>query len=150
MMPPLNFPAYAFSLKNEDGKEFIFDPIRKKWFVLTPEEWVRQHVIAYLVQTEKLPASLIAVERLIKYNKLNKRFDLLLFNKLGKPQMLIECKAPEIKLSTETLFQIATYNTLFKVPFLYITNGIHHQIFTWDASGKYVALERFPENILHH
>jgi type I site-specific restriction endonuclease len=111
---------------------------------------VRQHVIAYLVQTEKLPASLIAVERLIKYNKLNKRFDLLLFNKLGKPQMLIECKAPEIKLSTETLFQIATYNTLFKVPFLYITNGIHHQIFTWDASGKYVALEKFPENILHH
>jgi type I site-specific restriction endonuclease len=150
MMPPLNFPAYAFSLKSEEGKEFIFDPIRKKWFVLTPEEWVRQHVIAYLVQTEKLPASLIAVERLIKYNKLNKRFDLLLFNKLGKPQMLIECKAPEIKLSTETLFQIATYNTLFKVPFLYVTNGLQHQIYTCDASGKYVGLDRFPENILHH
>ncbi|MDP3929707.1 MAG: type I restriction enzyme HsdR N-terminal domain-containing protein [Bacteroidota bacterium] len=149
-MQDLNFPKYHFSLKRELEKEYIFDSIRKKWVVLTPEEWVRQHVIAYLVQTERLPASLIAVERMIKYNKLVKRFDVLLYNTLGKPAMLIECKAPEVNLSKETLFQIATYNTVFKVPYLFITNGIMHQVYAWDESGKYLALDAFPTEILHH
>lgn len=149
-MQVLNFPQYLFSIETREGKEFIFDPIRKKWIVLTPEEWVRQHVIAYLVQTEKLPASLLAVERLIKYNKLSKRFDLLLFNAMGKPQMLIECKAPEVKLSNETLFQIATYNMVFGVPYLFITNGLQHQIYQWNGQDKYELLSRFPSLNLHH
>ncbi|MCG9881127.1 MAG: type I restriction enzyme HsdR N-terminal domain-containing protein [Bacteroidia bacterium] len=144
----LNFPEYSFKIETREEKEFIYDTIRKKWVVLTPEEWVRQHVIFYLVQTEKLPASLLAVERLIKYNKLSKRFDLLLFNKLGKPQMLIECKAPEVKLSNETLFQIATYNMVFSVPYLFITNGIQHQIYAWNTEGEYELMPQFPALIL--
>ena len=149
-MQVLNFPEFQFSLKRELAREYIFDPIRKKWIVLTPEEWVRQHVIAYLVQTERLPASLIAVERMIKYNKLAKRFDLLLYNRQGRATMLVECKAPEVKLSNETLFQIATYNMVFKVPYLYVTNGIQHLIYSWDEQGKYIPLDTFPTDILHH
>lgn len=146
----LNFPSYHFSIRKREEKEFIFDPIRKKWILLTAEEWVRQHVIAYLVQTECLPAGLIAVERMIKYNQLAKRFDVLLYNTLGKPTMLIECKAPEVNLTGETLFQIATYNMVFKVPFLFITNGLNHQVYAWDEIGKYLPLVTFPKDFLHH
>jgi type I site-specific restriction endonuclease len=149
-MFPLNFPEYTFPIKKMDEREFIFDSIRKKWIILTPEEWVRQHVIAYLVQTEKLPASLIAVERLLKYNQLAKRFDVLLYNTLGKPSMLIECKAPSVKLSGETLFQIATYNMVFKVPYLYITNGLQHHLYANVESEKYMPLAAFPKDFLHH
>jgi len=143
-MQDLSFPAYQFQLKREADKEFILDPIRKKWVVLTPEEWVRQHVIAYLVQTKKYPASLLAVERLITFNKLKKRFDLLLFNKMGMPEMLVECKAPEVALSKETLFQISTYNMVFKVPFLFITNGLHHMVFQLNDAGNYISTHDFP------
>ncbi|MDZ4669036.1 MAG: type I restriction enzyme HsdR N-terminal domain-containing protein [bacterium] len=143
-MQELNFPTYQFQLNRVEGKEFIFDSIRKKWVVLTPEEWVRQHVILFLVQTKKYPASLVAVERLITFNKLKKRFDILLYNKLGKPKILIECKAPEVALSKETLFQISTYNMVFKVPFLLVSNGLNHLLFQLNEEGKYMATQEFP------
>jgi hypothetical protein len=127
-----------------DQTEFIFDPIRKKNIVLTPEEWVRQHVIAFLVQTQKYPMSLIAVERMITFNQLKKRFDVLVYNKSGKPEILIECKAPEVKLSSETLFQIATYNMIFKVPYLFVSNGMKHLLFQLNEEGKYISIEQFP------
>jgi len=143
-MQELNFPAYQFQLNRVEEKNYIFDPIRKKWVVLTPEEWVRQHLILFLVQTKKYPASLLAVERLITFNKLKKRFDLLLFNKTGKPEMLIECKAPEVNLSKETLFQIATYNMVFKVPYLFISNGLNHLLFQLNEEGNYVRTQEMP------
>lgn len=143
-MQELNFPAYQFQLNRVEDKHYIFDPIRKKWVVLTPEEWVRQHLILFLVQTKKYPASLLAVERLITFNKLKKRFDLLLFNKTGKPEMLIECKAPEVSLSKETLFQIATYNMVFKVPYLFISNGLSHLLFQLNEEGNYVRTQEMP------
>jgi type I site-specific restriction endonuclease len=143
-MQELNFPAYQFQLNRVEEKSYIFDPIRKKWVVLTPEEWVRQHLILFLVQTKKYPASLLAVERLITFNKLKKRFDLLLFNKTGKPEMLIECKAPEVNLSKETLFQIATYNMVFKVPYLFISNGLNHLLFQLNEEGNYVRTQEMP------
>jgi type I site-specific restriction endonuclease len=143
-MQDLNFPAYQFQLNRVEDKHYIFDPIRKKWVVLTPEEWVRQHLILFLVQTKKYPASLLAVERLITFNKLKKRFDLLLFNKMGMPEMLVECKAPEVALSKETLFQISTYNMVFKVPFLFISNGLHHMMFQLNDGGNYVSTHDFP------
>ena len=143
-MGPLNFPAYSFRLSKLNEREFIFDPIRKKEVVLTPEEWVRQHVIAFFSETQKYPVSLIAVEREIKFNQLKKRFDVLLFNKKGEPEMLVECKAPEVKLSSETLFQIATYNMVFKVPFLFVSNGLSHLLFQLNEEGTYVSSAEFP------
>jgi predicted type IV restriction endonuclease len=143
-MQELNFPAYQFQLNRVEEKNYIFDPIRKKWVVLTPEEWVRQHLILFLVQTKRYPASLLAVERLITFNKLKKRFDLLMFNKAGKPEMLIECKAPEVNLSKETLFQIATYNMVFKVPYLFVSNGLMHLLFQLNEEGNYVRAQEMP------
>jgi hypothetical protein len=142
---PLNFPVYEFKLFREEEKEYIFDPIRKKKVVLTPEEWVRQHVLAFLVQTKGYPVSLIAVERMITFNQLKKRFDVLVFNKQGKPEILIECKAPEVNLSNETLFQISTYNMVFKVPYLFVSNGMKHLLFQLNESGNYISIETFPE-----
>lgn len=143
-MESLNFPLYTFRLSKLDQTELIFDPIRKKNIVLTPEEWVRQHVIAFLVQTQKYPVSLIAVERMITFNQLKKRFDVLVYNKNGKPEILIECKAPEVKLSSETLFQISTYNMVFKVPYLFVSNGMKHLLFQLNEEGNYISVEQFP------
>ncbi|OYU94912.1 MAG: restriction endonuclease subunit R [Bacteroidetes bacterium B1(2017)] len=143
-MDPLNFPAYTFQLSRSEEKEFIYDPIRKKKVVLTPEEWVRQHVLAFLVQTQNYPMSLIAVERMIQFNNLKKRFDVMLYNKQGHPQMLIECKAPEVNLSSETLFQISTYNMVFKVPHLFVSNGLKHLLFQLNEAGNYESVSEFP------
>jgi len=143
-MGPLNFPDYSFRLSRVDAREFIYDPIRKKEVVLTPEEWVRQHVIAFFCETQNYPISLIAVEREIKFNQLKKRFDVLLFNKNGQPEMLVECKAPEVKLSSETLFQISTYNMVFKVPFLFVSNGLSHLLFQLNEEGVYISTAQFP------
>lgn len=140
----LNFPNYEFKIERKDESLKIYDVFRKKWVVLTPEEWVRQHVLAYLVQTKNYAASLIAVERSLVYNTLRKRFDVLVFDKQAKPFMLIECKAPEVALSDETLMQVCTYNTVFKVPFLFISNGLSHLLFSLNEDHKYVSEPIFP------
>jgi hypothetical protein len=88
--------------------------------------------------------SLIAVERMISFNQLKKRFDVLVYNKSGKPEILIECKAPEVKLSSETLFQIATYNMVYKVPYLFVSNGLKHLLFQLNEEGNYISIEQFP------
>lgn len=143
-MKALQFPNFQFQIREAEGKLFIYDAFRKKEVVLTPEEWVRQHVLAYLSEVQKYPATLIAVERSLTFNQLKKRFDVLVFNKQGKPYMLVECKAPEVKLSSETLFQIATYNTVFQVPYLFVSNGLQHLLFGL-IDGKYQSIQGFPE-----
>ncbi len=140
----LNFPEYTFKTKNETGKKRIYDIIRKRYVALTPEEWVRQHVLCFLTLSKQYPQSLIAVEREIKFNNLRKRFDVLLFDKSGKPMMLIECKAFDVKLTSQTLRQIATYNMSFKVPYLFVSNGLKHMLFVLNAENKYVQTEEFP------
>lgn len=140
----LNFPAYTFQTKNENGKKLIYDTIRKKFVVLTPEEWVRQHVLSFLIHTKQYSAALIAVEREIKFNNLSKRFDALLFDKDGKPLILIECKAFDVLLTKQTLMQIATYNMNFKVPYLFISNGLKHMLFVLNDSNQYIQTEMFP------
>ncbi len=141
----LNFPVYDLKTKNEDGKKLIYDPIRKKFVSLTPEEWVRQHVLCFLVQTKQYSSNLIAVEREIKFNTLKKRFDILVFDKNSKPFMLIECKAFDIELTPQTLRQIATYNMVFKVPYLFISNGLNHMLFKLNEENKYLQTDVFPE-----
>ncbi len=140
----LNFPVYDFKITDKDGKNYIFDIIRKKNVVLTPEEWVRQHIVRFLIEND-YPPSLISVERQITFNQLKKRFDILVYNNQAAPIMLIECKSPEVKLSQETLNQIALYNTQFKVDYLFISNGLKHLICRYDKdTNKYKAVENFP------
>ena len=119
----ISYPEPAFRIKKENGKEFIFDPLRKKWLVLTPEEWVRQNFLQYLLQVKKYPAALIAVEKEILLGELKKRFDILVYNKEYQPWMMVECKAMEIKLDEMVLEQVLRYNISVPVELMVITNG---------------------------
>jgi hypothetical protein len=122
----LNLPGFAYQLKKAEGKIWIFDGIRKKYIVLTPEEWVRQHFIHYLIHQKKYPRSLIKVEGGLTYNQLQKRTDIVVFNREGEAWMVVECKSPELKVSPATFTQAALYNTSLKAEFITITNGLVH------------------------
>ena len=122
-MVVIKYPEPAFRMKKEEGKELIFDSLRKKWLVLTPEEWVRQNFIQYLLQVKGYPSSLIAIEKEIKLGELKKRFDILVYNSNHQPWMMIECKAAEIKLDATVLEQILRYNISIPVEYMVITNG---------------------------
>ena len=117
-MQKLNFKLYSFRFKNSENKVSIFDEIRKKFIILTPEEWVRQHVVQFLLDEKKYPKSLINVEKVLKVNGLRKRYDIVVFNPDGSIFILIECKAPEIKIAQTTFDQIARYNMTMKADFL--------------------------------
>ena len=145
-MQKLNFPAYSFRFKNSENKVSIFDEIRKKFIVLTPEEWVRQHVIQFLLQTRKYPKSYINVEKLIKVNGLSKRYDGIVFKPNGEIFLLIECKAPEVPISQDTFDQIARYNLELKAQFLMVTNGLNHYFCQMDFENeKYIFLKDLPD-----
>lgn len=121
----------------------IFDPIRRKYVKLTPEEWVRQHFINYLVVYGNYPAGLIGVEVSFRMNKMVKRLDILIHDRKGKPIMIVECKEPETKLDEKVFDQIAVYNMQFRVPFLIVTNGIQNFAFRMnfiDNSREYLEL----------
>ncbi len=144
-MQELNFPKYSFRLKNSENKSAIFDAIRKKFVILTPEEWVRQHVIKYLLEEKKYPASLTNIEKAIKVNNLIKRYDVVVYNSDGSIFLLVECKAPHIKITQETFDQIARYNLALKAEYLMITNGINHYYCIMDFENqKYIFLEELP------
>ena len=144
-MIPLQFPAYSFRFKNSENKTFIFDEIRKKFVVLTPEEWVRQNTLHYLIQEKKYSKSYINVEKLVKVNGINKRYDIVVFNSDGSIFLLIECKAPEVPISQHTFDQIARYNLVLKATYLMVTNGLNHYFCQMDFKNeKYVFLKDLP------
>jgi len=123
-MIKIYYPHYAFKIKEEESrKEFIFDEQRKQWVRLTEEEWVRQNFAQYLLQVKKYPSSYIAVEKKMKLGEMNKRFDILVFNKAAKPWMMIECKAMNKALDKTVLWQALHYNLAIPVKYLVITNG---------------------------
>ena len=124
-MEALNLPQYSIKIKEEGGTKYIFDSIRKKYLVLQPEEWVRQNFIQYLIQEKKYPTGLIEIEKGLKINGLQKRADAII-HKNAKPVVLIECKAPTMRINQEVFDQIARYNITFKVPYLLVTNGLEH------------------------
>ncbi|WP_340198511.1 type I restriction enzyme HsdR N-terminal domain-containing protein [Ascidiimonas sp. W6] len=147
-MQHLNFPPYPFRFKNSENKLCIFDDLRKKFVVLQPEEWVRQHVSHYLRREKKYPASLINVEKQIKINNLVKRYDLVIFNSDGSIHLIVECKAPNIVINQKTFDQIATYNLKLKASYLMVTNGIEHFYCQLDYNNeKYVFLKDIPSYI---
>lgn len=144
-MRALNLPSYSFKLKESSGKVQILDELRKKYVVLTPEEWVRQHIVQYLIQEKKYPSSLIAVEIGLKYNQLQKRADVLVYDRQGAPLLLVECKAPEVKITQDVFHQIAVYNMSFKVKYLLVTNGMDHFICEMDyTTNSYQFLKEIP------
>jgi hypothetical protein len=130
-MISLNLTNIQLKLRKADGKTTVFDPIRKKWLILTPEEHVRQYMIGYLTGKMQYPAALIAVEKTIKVGKVNKRFDIVVYNREHKPWMLVECKAPEIPVSETTMQQLLNYQRTMQCNYWVLTNG--HQTFCADA-----------------
>lgn len=145
-MQPLNFPFYTFRFKNSENKTAIFDEIRKKYILLTPEEWVRQNVVRFLMVEKKYPKSLINVEKTLKINNLTKRYDIVIFNSDGSIQVLIECKAPNVKISQKTFDQIAIYNFSLNANYLMVTNGLSHYICQIDFENKkYDFMVNLPE-----
>lgn len=132
-MIKINYPKPVFRFKEENGKELIFDFIRKQWLLLNEEEWVRQNFIQFLVQEMKYPVELIAVEKEIQLGELKKRFDILIYDRNHKPWMLVECKAGEITLDEKVLMQVLRYNISMPANFLVITNG--HFTYAWERSG---------------
>ncbi|NDI99113.1 type I restriction enzyme HsdR N-terminal domain-containing protein [Flavobacterium sp. LaA7.5] len=145
-MQKLNFPDYTFRFKNSENKVAIFDEIRKKFIVLTPEEWVRQHVIRLLLDNRQYPKSYINVEKVIKINNLNKRYDIVVFQPNGEIFLLIECKAPNVAISQNTFDQIARYNMTAKAQYMMVTNGLNHYFCQMDyEQEKYIFLHDLPD-----
>ena len=128
----INYPEPAFNIKKENGKEIILDTLRKKWVALSPEEWVRQNFIQYLINEGKYPSGLLGIEVMFRLNKLKRRVDILVHDRSGNPILIVECKSPDIKIDEIVFEQIATYNMKYKVPYLIVTNGIHHYACTID------------------
>lgn len=143
-MVKLEFPAPNFKIKEDGGKKLIFDEIRRQWVRLTPEEWVRQNFIQYLIQTKQYPAALIGVEKEIKLGDLKKRFDVLVFDKAHEPWMMIECKAMEVELNEDVLQQVLRYNISVPVTFLVITNGSYSYAYE-KTNGNLNALTTLPD-----
>jgi len=144
-MYKLNFPLYQIPIKNKENKTLVFDSIRKKWLKLIPEEWVRLNCIEFLVNEKKISRSLISVEKEFKLNDLKKRFDIVVFNKKGEIYLLVECKAPNVKISQSVFNQIAKYNLVLKSKFLMISNGINHYFFVMNSKRQKIEfLKELP------
>ena len=144
-MQQLNFPSYSFRLKNSENKVAIFDEIRKKFVVLQPEEWVRQHCVRYLIEEKKYPRSLINVEKEVRINGLRKRYDIVVFNPDGSIHLIVECKSSKININQETFDQIARYNLALNATYLMVTNGINHYYCSMDFEKKrYEFLRDIP------
>ena len=145
-MTPLNLPSQEFKIKKSDGKVWIFDGVRKKFVVLTPEEWVRQHFIHYLIEQQYYPKALFRIEGSLHYNQMQKRSDILIYDRKGKPWMLVECKSPSIKLTQKAFNQVAIYNMTIGAKYLAVTNGMVHYCYIAPKPGEEGKfLEDFPE-----
>ena len=143
-MLKLNFPEFKILIKNKDNKSHIFDVLRKKFVVLTPEEWVRQHVVNFLIKNN-ISKNHIAIEKRILINNLTKRFDVLVYDRNGEVLLLIECKAPKVNLNQKVFDQVSIYNQHLNSKFLMITNGLSHFYLKVDKKNKkYVFLNKFP------
>jgi len=145
-MVALNLPPYEYTLKRDGDKVFILDVLRKKYLLLTPEEWVRQHFVHYLINELHYPKALMKIEGGLKFNALSKRTDIVIFSRSGEPWMLVECKAPDQKLRQATIEQAATYNHTLRARYIVITNGMSHICceISW-AAGITKQLQTLPE-----
>ena len=144
-MQKLNLPEFNFRTKTEEGKTWIFDGIRKKFVVLTTEEWVRQNFIQYLKTEKNYPETLMAVEKQIMVNYNQRRFDLLIYSRNGQPYLIAEFKAPGVKISQETFDQVVRYNMALRVERVVVSNGLQHFACEIDyAKNTYSYLPEIP------
>lgn len=144
-LPKLNLPSFEPEIQKKDGKLLIFDGLRKKYLVLTPEEWVRQHWINFLIHHLNYPKGLLALEKALHYNNMLKRTDLVVWDTSSKPYLLIECKSPKVPLSQATIEQACMYHKELKTPHLVISNGNMHICLSFDRKLEKFNQERnFP------
>ncbi len=145
-MQSLNLPAYHIQTKIHNGETYIFDIIRKQYVKRTPEEWVRQHIVHYLIHEKSTPRGLVAVEMALTYNNMQKRSDVVIYNKSGEPLMIIECKAPTVKITEKVFEQVAMYNLSLRVPYLMVSNGLTHYCCKVDLEqGNFSFLNDIPD-----
>jgi hypothetical protein len=145
MFPALNLPECQLILRNPDGKPEVFDPARRRYVRLTPEEWVRQHLIHYLNHHLAYPLSHMSIEKQLSVHQLTKRADILVYDEKFNASLLIECKAPEVELTNKVFEQVARYNITYKVPWLLISNGmIHHAAYISHADRRIITLDHIP------
>lgn len=145
-MQQLQFPSYTFTLKNRENKPYILDTIRKKYVRLTPEEWVRQHVIMFLIETHKYPKSLLNVEKEFLVNGTKKRYDIVVYNRDGSIFLMIECKSYDIAITQQVFDQIARYNLELNATYLMVTNGLDHYYCQMDYDNEhYTFLKELPK-----
>ena len=146
-MHALNLPAYEFHTKKIGGKEMIFDSVRQKYVRLTPEEWVRQHFVQYLAQEQGVPQGLVAVEMGFTYQGMQRRADIVVYDRHGKPLMMVECKAPNVAVRQDVFDQVARYNKVIQARYLVVTNGLVHYCCVLDHEQH---TYRFLDDIPHY
>ncbi|HMV08992.1 MAG TPA: type I restriction enzyme HsdR N-terminal domain-containing protein [Cyclobacteriaceae bacterium] len=145
-MVKLDLPGFDYQVSKAEGKIWIFDIIRKKRVVLTPEEWVRQHIIHFFINQLNYPKSLIKIESGLTYNRLQKRSDVVVHNREGKPWLLMECKAPDLQLNQNTILQAAVYNQNIRAKYIAVSNGMKHVCYeVRDNVSETELLKSFPE-----
>lgn len=144
-MHALNLPAYPFQIQSIDGREMIFDAIRQKYVRLTPEEWVRQHFVQFLVQEQGVPQALIAIEKAFLFQNMTRRADIVVHNRQGRPLLMVECKAPEVAIKQTAFDQVTRYNKVIGAVYLVVTNGLVHYCAALDADAHtYRFLDSLP------
>ncbi len=145
-MVALNFPSYSFKTKSIENKSYIWDVIRKKYIMITPEEWVRQHTIQFLIQEKNYPAMWMSVEKQFTINQQHKRADIVVYSKSLHPYIIVECKRPSTKITQHTFDQIARYNLSLDAKYFMLTNGLQHFYCQMDFEKEtYVFLEGLPD-----
>lgn len=146
MFPKLSLPEYQYKVRENNGKYYIFDPLRKKYVTLTPEEWVRQHFINFLIKEKNFPKGLFRIEKMLNYHRLSKRADIIVCNRSADPILLVECKAANQQLTQEVFNQAATYNKTLKAQTTIITNGLRHFCYQTDFSTQKISfLQNIPD-----
>jgi len=146
LLQPLALPPYPFKLTDQNGQLFIFDELRKKQIMLTPEEWVRQHFVQYLIMVKGYPKSLIKLEGGLRLHGMQKRSDIVVYNTQGQKILMVECKAPDVVIDQKVFDQIARYNITHRIKLLAVTNGLQHYYCSIDfENSKYSFLEQLPD-----
>ncbi len=144
-MENLSFPPFDYRLKRQGDTPFIYDVIRRRFVTLTPEEWVRQHLVHYLIRHKACPSGLIALEKEIDLYGRPQRFDVVVYSRQGNPWLLVECKAPSVPLTSRVFDQAFRYNLALAAPYVAVTNGICHHCLRLDAGAAPVFLDDFPQ-----
>ena len=144
-MIQLNLPTCELVMRGEGEERVIFDPIRRKFVRLTPEEWVRQHFLRYLIDRCRYPASLMAVEMGFQFQEMPRRADIVAHGRQGTPYLMVECKSPGVSIVQATFDQVSRYNRVIQARFLAVTNGLKHYCWRIDSgSGQYEFLKGIP------